>query len=144
MSKKEKKKKKTERACNDPQEHYVCVCNGVCTLLALVRRCKERKASSGLNTNSQCMAARSMIPECEFLKLGMADQDGKRRLSVSVCYRVGLRGLAKRLCLAWIPRAVEIPLQPTTTPTQVKLTPHYTHLTLQKIMEPVSHTLTDH
>lgn len=30
---------------------------------------------------------------------------------MSVCYRVGLRGLVKRLCPAWIPRAVEIQVQ---------------------------------
>lgn len=59
----------------------------------------------------QCMVVWPVIPQCKFLKLGVADQEEKRRQSVSVCYRVGLRGLAKRLCLAWIPRAVEIPLQ---------------------------------
>lgn len=51
-------------------------------------------------------------------KLGVAGQEEEGRVAVSVCYRVGLRGLAKRLCLAWIPRAVEIPLQsqPPTSP----------------------------
>lgn len=84
--------------------------------------------------NLQCVAVWPLIPECEFLKLGVADQEGKGRHAVSVCYRVGLRGLAKRLCLAWIPRAVEIPLQsqPPPGPTSLQNT------------ELVSHTLTDH
>ena len=43
-------------------------------------------------------------------KLGVASQEEEGRATVSVCYRVGLRGLAKRLCLTWIARAVEIPV----------------------------------
>lgn len=99
-----------ERACS---EHYVCVM--VCGLHRLWHT-DVKRGRFCLSTNLQCIAVWPVIPECEFLKLGVADQEGKRRQSVSVCYRVGLRGLAKRLCLAWIPRAVEIPLQPQPPP----------------------------
>lgn len=118
------------------------MCNGVCTLQALVHRCKERKVSSVLNTNLQCVAVWPVIPECEFLKLGVADQEEKGRQAVSVCYRVGLRGLAKRLCLAWIPRAVEIPLQ-SQPPPWITHPPVDSPHSL-KNMDPVSHTLMDH
>ncbi len=107
-------------------------------LQALAHRCKERKVSPVLNTHSQCVAVWPVIPGCEFLKPRVADQEGERRQSVSVCYRVGLRGLAKRLCLAWIPRAVEIPLPPQ-PPTLANPPP-----TRLKNMEPVSHTLMGH
>lgn len=46
-----------------------------------------------------------------FFLQGAADQDEQGSHAVSVCYRVELRGLVKRLCPAWIPRAVEIQVQ---------------------------------
>lgn len=52
-----------------------------------------------------------------------------------MCYRVRLRGLAQRLCLPWIPGAVEIPQQPTTTPhphNAGQRTPHWPHLHFPK------------
>lgn len=54
------------------------------------------------------------IPECEFFQSmgSLITEGGEGRL----CVGVGLRGLAKRLCLAWIAGAVEILLQPQPPP----------------------------
>lgn len=82
-------------------EHHVCV-----TVSALCRLWH-----TDVETRfCQCITVKPVTPVW-IVSLVVTDQEEKRRHAVSVCYRVGLRGLAKRLCLAWIPRAVEIQLQ---------------------------------
>lgn len=101
---------------NSPKEYNTCVC--ICVMMfppywALGYTYKDRKISLAWGKIALYgWQSGRWSQSVNFVKLGVADEDGKCRKSMSVCYRVGLRGLAQRLCLPWIPRAVEIPQQP--------------------------------
>lgn len=77
----------------------VCGCDGVCTSRALAPRCEEGFFLSSLLTRTHGgITERTSDPSLlRIVKLGVAGEEEKGRAAVSVCYRVALRGLSKRL-----------------------------------------------
>lgn len=129
--------RRTEKARNEPLDHYVSVMVCVHTL---ARRCKNTGLLSMFNIYWSALQSVWQSQSVNFQSWGWLIRQGRLSVSTSVCYRVGLRGLAKRLCLAWIPGSCRNPTA-ITTPTQANPPPDSPHSSTS--MEPVPHTAMD-